>query len=103
MLFDLTDLRLFILIAELKSLTRSAERMHLSLAATSNRIKELESRFGMRLLYRENKGVQLSPAGQTCWRMRSSSCSRSSASRATCSSTTTASRVISASSPTPRR
>ncbi|RFB73381.1 MULTISPECIES: LysR family transcriptional regulator [unclassified Herbaspirillum] len=65
MLFDLTDLRLFILIAELNSLTRSAERMNLSLAATSNRIKELETRFGMRLLYRESKGVQLTPAGQT--------------------------------------
>ncbi|MBO9535256.1 LysR family transcriptional regulator [Herbaspirillum sp.] len=65
MLFDLTDLRLFILIAELNSLTRSAERMNLSLAATSNRIKELETRFGTRLLYRESKGVQLTPAGQT--------------------------------------
>jgi DNA-binding transcriptional LysR family regulator len=65
MLFDLTDLRLFILVAELSSLTRSAERMNMSLAATSNRIKELETRFGMRLLYRENKGVQLTPAGQT--------------------------------------
>lgn len=65
MLFDLTDLRLFIHIAELKSLTRAAERMHLSLAAASNRVKEMESRFGVRLLYRENKGVQLSPAGET--------------------------------------
>ncbi|MDB5962969.1 MAG: LysR family transcriptional regulator [Massilia sp.] len=64
MLFDLTDLRLFIFVAELKSLTRAAERMHLSLAAASNRMKELESRFGMRLLYRENKGVLLSPAGE---------------------------------------
>jgi DNA-binding transcriptional LysR family regulator len=65
MLFDLTDLRLFIFVAQLKSLTRAAERMHLSLPAASNRIKELESRFGMRLLYRENKGVMLSPAGET--------------------------------------
>lgn len=65
MLFDLIDLRLFITIAELRSLTRSAERMHLSLAATSNRIKELEARFGMKLLYRESRGVQLTPAGQT--------------------------------------
>jgi DNA-binding transcriptional LysR family regulator len=65
MLFDLTDLRLFIFVAELKSLTRAAERMHMSLAAASNRMKELESRFGMRLLYRENKGVLLSPAGET--------------------------------------
>ena len=68
MLFDLTDLRLFIQIAELKSLTRAAESTHLSLAATSNRVKEMESRFGVRLLYRENKGVQLSPAGETLLR-----------------------------------
>lgn len=65
MLFDLTDLRLFIFIAELKSLTRAAERMHLSLPAASNRVKELEARFGTRLLYRESRGVQLSPAGAT--------------------------------------
>jgi DNA-binding transcriptional LysR family regulator len=65
MLFDLTDLRLFIFVAELKSLTRAAERMHLSLGAASSRVRELESRFGTRLLYRENKGVLLSPAGET--------------------------------------
>lgn len=65
MLFDLTDLRLFIAIAELKSMTRAAERMHLLLGAASSRVKKLESRFGVRLLYRENKGVQLSPAGET--------------------------------------
>lgn len=68
MLFDLTDLRLFIHIAELKSLTRAAERSHLSLGAASARMKEMEARFGMRLLYRENKGVQLSPAGETLLR-----------------------------------
>ncbi|NEX60456.1 LysR substrate-binding domain-containing protein [Noviherbaspirillum galbum] len=65
MLFDLTDLRLFIAIAELKSMTRAAERLHLSLGAASSRIKELEARFGVRLLYRESKGMQLSPAGET--------------------------------------
>lgn len=68
MLFDLTDLRLFIHIAEHKSMTRAAERMHLSLAAASARMKEMEARFGTRLLYRENKGMQLSPAGETLLR-----------------------------------
>jgi DNA-binding transcriptional LysR family regulator len=67
-MFDLTDLRLFIQIAENKSMTRAAERMHMSLAAASARMKEMEARFGMRLLYRENKGVQLSPAGETLLR-----------------------------------
>jgi DNA-binding transcriptional LysR family regulator len=65
MLFDQTDLRLFMYIAEFKSLTRSAERAHMSLAAASSRIKNLEMRFGTRLLYRESKGVRLSPAGET--------------------------------------
>jgi DNA-binding transcriptional LysR family regulator len=65
MMFDLTDLRLFIYIAELKSLTKAAGRMHLSLAAASYRVKELEARFRIRLLYRESKGVVLSPAGET--------------------------------------
>ncbi len=64
-MFDLTDLRLFIQIAEQKSMTRAAERVHMSLAAASARMKEMEARFGMRLLYRESKGVQLSPAGET--------------------------------------
>ena len=39
MLFDLTDLRLFVATAELGNLTRAAERQHLSLAAASARIR----------------------------------------------------------------
>lgn len=43
MQFDLTDLRLFVLAADEGSLTRAAERQHLSLAAASARIKALEA------------------------------------------------------------
>jgi DNA-binding transcriptional LysR family regulator len=53
---DLRDLRLFIHIAESKSLTRGAERSHLSLPAVSARVKELESQAGVRLLYRAPRG-----------------------------------------------
>lgn len=62
--FDLTDLRLFVATAELGSLTRAAERQHLSLAAASARIKALESRCGLPLLAREARGVRLLPQGE---------------------------------------
>ncbi|AYC35130.1 LysR family transcriptional regulator [Pseudomonas cavernae] len=62
--FDLADLRLFIHIAESPSLTQGAKRAFLSPAAASARIKALESQLGSRLLYRDNRGVDLTPAGQ---------------------------------------
>ncbi len=65
---DLRDLTLFSLIAETKSLTRAAERSHLSLPAVSARIKDLEAEVGVRLLYRAPRGVALTPAGQSLLR-----------------------------------
>ncbi|MCK9988757.1 MAG: hypothetical protein AzoDbin1_05229 [Azoarcus sp.] len=65
---DLRDLNLFSLIAESKSLTRAAERNHLSLPAVSARIKDLEAEAGVRLLYRTPRGVALTPAGQSLLR-----------------------------------
>jgi DNA-binding transcriptional LysR family regulator len=62
--FDLTDLRLFVAAAELGSLTRAAERQHLSLAAASARIKALEAQSGLALLAREARGVRLLPPGE---------------------------------------
>ena len=61
MKFDLTDLRLFVLVADEGSLTRAARRQHLSLAAASSRIKSLEIQSGQTLLYREARGVRLTP------------------------------------------
>jgi len=62
--FDLVDLRLFVNIAEMNSLTRGAERSHLSLPAASTRIKNLEDSLGTKLLYRASHGVTLTPPGQ---------------------------------------
>lgn len=61
--FDLADLRLFIHIAESPSLTQGARRAHLSPAAASGRIKALEHQLESRLLYRDSRGVELTPAG----------------------------------------
>ena len=62
--FDLANLRLFIHIAESPSLTQAAKRAHLSLAAVSVRIKALENQLNTRLLYRDSRGVEITPAGQ---------------------------------------
>lgn len=64
MQFDLTDLRLFVRTAEESNLTRAAAGRHLSLAAASARIKALEEQAGLPLLYREARGVRLTPAGE---------------------------------------
>lgn len=63
--FDLADLRLFIHIGESPSLTQGARRAFLSPAAASARIKALEGQLGTRLLYRDSRGVELTPAGHT--------------------------------------
>lgn len=62
--FDLTDLRLFVATAEEGNLTRASARQHLSLAAASARIKALEAQSGLPLLYREARGMRLSPPGE---------------------------------------
>ncbi|KAB2893316.1 MAG: LysR family transcriptional regulator [Burkholderiaceae bacterium] len=64
MQFDLKDLRLFLQVAQTGSLTRAAEQSHLSLAATSARIKALEEQSGMPLLVREARGVRLTAPGE---------------------------------------
>ena len=64
MYFDLTDMRLMLNIAEVKSLTKAAERTFLSLPAASHRIKNLENSMGTELLYRSSQGVTLTPAGE---------------------------------------
>ncbi|MDY7219732.1 LysR family transcriptional regulator [Denitrificimonas sp. JX-1] len=63
--FDLADLRLFINIAEQSSMTQGARKSCISTAAASNRIKKLEEQIGIRLLYRNSQGVELTAAGTT--------------------------------------
>ncbi|SRR5579871_4011192 len=62
--FDLLDVRLFANIAATQSLTRGAEQSNMSLPAASTRIKNIEQRLTIKLLYRANQGVTLTPAGE---------------------------------------
>jgi DNA-binding transcriptional LysR family regulator len=63
--FDFRDLEQFVAVAETGSIARAAERCHTVASAVSKRLSDLEESFGMPLLVRGAKGVELTPAGHT--------------------------------------
>jgi DNA-binding transcriptional LysR family regulator len=63
--FDLVDLRLFVAVAEARSITHGAARVHLALASASERIKGLEAAVGAGLLIRDRRGVTPTAAGES--------------------------------------
>ena len=64
MLPDLVSLALFVRVAEVRSITKAAEASHIALAAASRRISLLEHHYGVKLLERTARGVELTPAGK---------------------------------------
>lgn len=64
MRFDLTDLRLFVHVADAASITHGAERANMALASASARIRGMEDTLGVPLLERGRRGVTLTPAGR---------------------------------------
>jgi DNA-binding transcriptional LysR family regulator len=63
--FDLVDLKLFVAVAEARSITHGASRLHLALASASERIKGLEAAVGVALLVRDRRGVTPTAAGES--------------------------------------
>jgi DNA-binding transcriptional LysR family regulator len=63
MRFDLTDLELFVNVADTGSITRGAARTHLALASASARVRGMEQALGGPLLERGRRGVRLTAAG----------------------------------------
>lgn len=61
--FDLTTLRIFVSVYNLKSLTKAAEQEHIASSAVSKRINDLETELGTPLFYRHPRGVSATPAG----------------------------------------
>lgn len=61
--YSLTDLRLFLAIAEEGSVARGAGRCHLSAPSASLRLKDLEEKLGLALFVRRARGVTLTTAG----------------------------------------
>lgn len=61
---NIDNLRIFIQIASLGSISKAAEQMHISQSALSQQIKALENLLNCTLLERSNKGVRLTSAGE---------------------------------------
>lgn len=64
MRFDLADLRLFLAVVDAGSITWGASGANLSLAAASERLRDMEAAGGVRLLTRERRGVAPTRAGE---------------------------------------
>lgn len=61
--YDLVDLRLIVNIVETNSLTRGAERSHMSAPAASARLKKVQESLGAQLFYRTTQGLLATSAG----------------------------------------
>jgi LysR family transcriptional regulator, low CO2-responsive transcriptional regulator len=66
---DVRQLDMFRAVAEERSFTRAAERLHVSQSAISRQVKLLEDELGGRLLYRGGKGATLTPPGELLLRL----------------------------------
>lgn len=64
----LDNLKVFICAAEQRSLTKASHTLGIPIATVSRRVIELEQQLGCELFHRSNKGLALTPAGQTYYR-----------------------------------
>jgi DNA-binding transcriptional LysR family regulator len=65
MRFDLTDLKLFVHIADSGSITAGAALMHLALPSASARVRGMEEALNVPLLQRGRRGAEPTEAGRT--------------------------------------
>lgn len=61
---SLRQLKGFISVAATSSFTKTSQRMHLSQAALSTMVRELENQLGCRLFHRSTRSVELTDAGR---------------------------------------
>lgn len=60
---DLVQLKYFVNVVELQSITRAASALHVAQPAISRQIRALEDELGVTLLYRYSRGVEATEAG----------------------------------------
>lgn len=65
MRYELTDLKLFLEIAQARSLSAGASAVHITASSASYRLKNLEQAMGAPLFVRTPRGMDLTPAGES--------------------------------------
>jgi len=65
---NLEWLETFTIIAEEKSITQAAEKLHVSQPALSKQLKNLENKFDVPLVYRSAKGITVTEAGDCLYK-----------------------------------
>jgi DNA-binding transcriptional LysR family regulator len=60
---ELRQMRYVVEVARQRSFSRAAERLHVAQQALSQQIKTVEGQLGIQLFVRNNRGVELTPAG----------------------------------------
>ncbi|MCA0239951.1 MAG: LysR family transcriptional regulator [Proteobacteria bacterium] len=64
MRYELTDLKLFLQIAQARNLSAAAAAVHITASSASYRLKNLEQAFNAALFERTPRGMRLTPAGE---------------------------------------
>lgn len=70
----LTQMKYFAAVCREKSVTRAAEKLHISQPSVTVAMQELEAETGLNLFVRQGKRIDVTPEGSSCWRRSARYC-----------------------------
>lgn len=66
---NLNQLKYFVAVCEARTVSGAAEILHISQPSVSGAVKELEEEFGVKLFFRQHRGMVLTPEGERFYKM----------------------------------